>query len=326
MTGWPADRRRRVTARFLSLLGALVIFGPYVAGRPAAWAPSVHFFAEATADPLQPIGQLTIVTYNIAHGRGTGDWNWGGGSARDKRERIERIGRDLRQWNADIVVLNEVDFDSSWSGRMNQAAELARLGGFPYYVEQRNFELQIFLLHWRFGNAVLSRYPLEQVEAVELPCYARWEQMLAGSKQGLRMTIRLTGDRRCRLFAVHWEPRDEATRVASAERLIDEIQSSPDPCILAGDFNTAPQGAPGYRLTLQGTNAVDRLLASGFLRTPDDHREQPSELSFSTLDPRVTIDWILIPQNWEYLRYETLDAIHSDHRPVRATVAPSAAW
>jgi len=95
------------------------------------------------------------------------------------------------------------------------------------------------------------------------------------------------------LFAVHWEPRDEATRVASAEQLVAAIGSSSDPCILAGDFNAAPQGVAGHRRTRHGTDAIDQLLVSGLLRKPDIDREPDRHLSFPTLNPRITIDWIL---------------------------------
>jgi endonuclease/exonuclease/phosphatase family metal-dependent hydrolase len=85
---------------------------------------------------------LRIATYNIAHGRGLAESNWDGGSPADHEARLQAIAAELRAWPVDVVVLEEVDFDASWSHRVNQAEVLARAAGFPYWIEQSNYDLR----------------------------------------------------------------------------------------------------------------------------------------------------------------------------------------
>ena len=68
-----------------------------------------------------PGGCLRIGTYNIAHGRGPGPYKNSREllAKEDVLKRLTQIARLLRKERLDIAVLNEVDFDSLWSGRLN---------------------------------------------------------------------------------------------------------------------------------------------------------------------------------------------------------------
>ena len=84
--------------------------------------------------------ELRVGCYNIAHGRGgrLGTKNWEGGDRATKIDRVKQIGRMLKDAQMDIVVLNEVDFSSFWSGHFDQAKVIAQEAGYPYLAEQRN--------------------------------------------------------------------------------------------------------------------------------------------------------------------------------------------
>ena len=92
--------------------------------------------------------------------------NWQGGTLKERETRLTQIADLLRDLDADIVVLNEVDFDSSWSSSTNQARYLAKQAGYPYWAEQRNLDFRILIWKWRFGNAVLSKYPIIEAGVV----------------------------------------------------------------------------------------------------------------------------------------------------------------
>ncbi|MCP4376056.1 MAG: hypothetical protein GY794_07780, partial [bacterium] len=91
----------------------------------------------AQTDATSFTGRLRVVTYNIAHGRGTSDTNWQLDARDAQINRLREIANLLKEQKADIVVLNEVDFDSVWSGGMNQGRYIAENAGFPFLVEQR---------------------------------------------------------------------------------------------------------------------------------------------------------------------------------------------
>jgi endonuclease/exonuclease/phosphatase family metal-dependent hydrolase len=277
---------------------------------------------KTTAAPV-PAGRidrtLKLAAFNIAHGRGTNASNWS--RRAERQDRLRQIAGLLVDQQVDIAVLNEVDFDAVWTGYENQAEIIARAAGFQYVVEQRNLDVAIPFLRLRFGNAVLSRFPVESAQLVRLPAYSERERGLAGAKQGMRADIRLDDRRVIRLFPVHWEHRDGATRVRSAEVIAACVKDSPFPCFCLGDFNDCPSlfvEAP----TTNKNRAVDVLLGGGRLKTIPAARMTPDQLTFSSYAPVIAIDWILIPPDWEFASHRVLDLRLSDHRPVFAELSP----
>ena len=98
--------------------------------------------------------QFRLVTYNIHKGIG----------GTDRRYRLERIIEVLRHCHCDIVFLQEVDEGVPRSNHDCQIALLAEALGFRYHAYQRNVRLK----HGGYGNAFLSRFPLADVENIDL--------------------------------------------------------------------------------------------------------------------------------------------------------------
>ena len=71
-----------------------------------------------------PAASLRVLCWNIHHGAGT-----------DGRIAIERIAAVIRGTNPDVVAFREVDHGRTRSGRVDQAAELARLTGMAGHFE-----------------------------------------------------------------------------------------------------------------------------------------------------------------------------------------------
>lgn len=329
---------RRRWKLLLALCVAAVVIGPYAVGRFRATGRRVRVTSDNAATlpgATAPPATLKIATYNIAHGRGPIDDNWreGGGP---KRERVLQIAELLRRQNADVVVLNEVDFDATWSGGRNQAAAIARAAGFPHRVEQRNLDFRFLYGSWKFGNAVLSRFPIVEAELVEFPPLSRWESALAGHKRGVVCTLQLPNDRQVRVLAVHIETRSADVRVQCARRIAEIASESGAPLIAAGDFNSTFPGLPHFEQTAGGENAMSVLQSSGRFETPAIARRQeigreradvnaapgPDHFTWSTAEPDRVIDWILIPSGWRFEEYRVLPSDLSDHRPVVAVVRP----
>ena len=96
---------------------------------------------------------LRVLSYNIHHGRGT-----------DGVVDLERIAGVIRGSAADVVVLQEVDDRTERTGRIDQTAELGRLTGL-----HAEFGRQIDYQGGRYGQAILSRTPLEEPRVHVLP-------------------------------------------------------------------------------------------------------------------------------------------------------------
>ena len=139
---------------------------------------------------------------NIAHGRGQAGSNLDelGGP---KRKRIAMIGQLIKDHDPDFVVLNEADFYSTWSGHQNQAEAIAELAGFPYRMEQRNLDFRFLYGSFAFGNALLSKTPIEQATYIEYPGVEgrEWEKQVCGKKGGSTAMVRI-GEQKVQLLSL----------------------------------------------------------------------------------------------------------------------------
>jgi endonuclease/exonuclease/phosphatase family metal-dependent hydrolase len=234
-------------------------------------------------------------------------------------QRLDRIGQLLSRVDADIVVLNEVDFDARWSHSVNQAQYLARRAGYRHWAAQRNYDLRVLFWKWRFGNAVLSKYPITRARVIDFPPYAVWEAWLAGKKKGVVCDVQV-GDDRLRIIGAHLSPRSEFVRVESALMLTEIAAGSSVPVILAGDLNSTPPGFPSAVSDPTGRNALLELTESGQFLASWEKSPGPQYYTFPANRPRSTIDWILIPPDWNFLGYQVRSSRLSDHRLVYADV------
>jgi endonuclease/exonuclease/phosphatase family metal-dependent hydrolase len=300
----------------LVLVGVCLCWFVVNRGTSSWTAVKVRSVAGDSAAATTFAGRLRIATYNIAHGRGTAPSNWQRGEMDALRTRLARIADHLRAEDLDIVVLNEVDFDSAWTGHMDQARYIAERAGFVYLAEQRNYDMAFPLVSLRWGNAVLSRHPISDARRIRLPGFSAFETALAGCKNGMLCTITLGQGRRIVLLGVHLEHRAEATRLQAAERMEEVRRACTDPVIVAGDLNSTRVGFPRATYAGDRQTALSYLLDSGAYRTLPTDDPRPEELTFSVTQPSSVIDWILVPADWTIVSKSVEDWALSDHRPV----------
>ena len=181
-------KRKRIWRLFALIVVVLVLL-PYAFSRLVSPWRRITVFSSDSVQTASVPTQFRVACYNIAHGRGLAKSNFNGESAERRLQRLDEIADLLVDIDADIVVLNEVDFESSWSQSVNQAEYLASKAGYPFRVEQRNYDLRVLSWKWRFGNAVLSRFPVQNVRLLDLPDHATWEAVVAGKKCGLQAEV-----------------------------------------------------------------------------------------------------------------------------------------
>lgn len=307
-------RRFRWVWRTLLFVVVFVV-GWYVLGRATDGSRRVrvveHATAQATSPPVLAEGEsLTVAAYNIAHARGLADSNWAG----ERDARLTDIAELIGSWDADVVVLNEVDLDATWSGRTNQARVLAERAGYAYRAEQCNYDLWLPGFRIRFGNAVLSRFPIVNAQPVDYPAVSGWESAAFGRKRGLVCTLDLGTGRRVRIVAVHWDTRNDTVRAGSAEAIAKLANDAGPPLIAAGDFNSS-------LLDDAASSAeVARLTEPGTLAWADDTPADPAPASFPSASPTRLIDYILAQPPLRVTGFRVVDSQLSDHRPVVAEV------
>ncbi len=98
--------------------------------------------------------RLRLVTYNIHKGIG----------GVDRRYRPERIIDTVRHCEPDLVFLQEVAEGSPRSRHHRQVDLLGDAWDMPHRVFQPN----VWLKEGRYGNAILSRYPLSDIQDLDL--------------------------------------------------------------------------------------------------------------------------------------------------------------
>ncbi len=297
------------------ILGFIAVeLGYYVLGR--AISPLTAVRVRENPAQVQTIGRfngrLKIITYNICHG-------WGGDAKKFNREqkmiiaRLDAVAAMLSEEKPDIAVLEEVDFDSLLTGRLNEARYIAEKAGYPYWVEQRNVDAHTFFaFSERSGNVLLSRYPIRKADLVSFPGHRKWETIMGGKSMAVLCDIELANGRKIRLLATHLASFSEEVRVKSAGIIEERRKSSELPFLVVGDLNSAPLGIPNHNV-FNGENAMDILLAGGGYITLPLKDSRTSDFTISVGRPSAIVDWILLPPEWRILSRRVLPLTASDH-------------
>lgn len=266
-------------------------------------------------------GVIRVGTYNIAHGRGgaLGTRNWTGSNRKQVTAHLRKTGDFIRGQQLDLIILNEVDISAAWSRHVNQARVIAETASFPYVAEQRNIDTAAPFSRFRFGNAVLRKYPITHADMVEFPPLSRLEKRLAGNHDGLLTSVDMPSGS-LQALAVHSEVRDESTRVGYSDQVSSIAKEFGIPFLVLGDFNSTPSGYSGHQSDAEGRNANDHLLRLGHFPAGQAPPPDFGYLTFPSAGPDRAIDWILATGDCELRNPRVISADLSDHLMVVADV------
>lgn len=269
---------------------------------------------------------LRVATFNVRAAIGPGPFpdRWW---RRCDPDRLARIGRIIRDLEADVVALQEVAVLELDGGVVDQAADLARLTGMAHrYGATRTWvadEPGGPAGGGRFGNALLARAPLDDPLVVPLP-RAHDEELIEPANAGHRWAgvtwaeaPATTREPRCAVLATVNGVRvatAHLSHVGSGERLLQaQALAATDAQIVLGDLNSSldrPEMAPFAHWT-------DAFAAAG-VPLGDERRR--------STDDGMPIDQVLVRDPaWQVraCRVVTETGDTSDHYPVLADlVAP----
>ncbi len=174
-----------------------------------ASVPEVSSGSESAA-PKSVSTDLALATLNIQHGAAG----------------LEKIAEAIRAVSPDIIGLQEVDVDCGRSGNTDEPAELARMAGYPYYA----FAKAIALGSGEYGNALLSRYPIEYFEVIPLESGNGEERSLGHAVvfvEGLKLDV----------FVTHLSFENRSVRIEQM-KTIAEILKGCEYYVLLADLNS----------------------------------------------------------------------------------------
>lgn len=255
---------------------------------------TVHETPVRPASP--PPGTLRVATYNIRAGLGG----------------LPGIIEDLRRLSADVIAIQEAEKGIYGSREIDQARTLADSLRMEYaYAPSFSLEGR------EHGIAILSRFPLSEIERVALPQGSgRWPRValttrVAFPEAATRVVcVHLT--RPVRVPFSH--TRD---RLAQLKAVFDAIENDSLPCIVAGDFNSTPLSPERW--------LISRHLADSWTPWRDGWATTFPLSSIGLPLGSVKIDAIYHERTWRSIGTWVAPPGASDHRPVVTDLAPRAA-
>ncbi|MGA0559028.1 endonuclease/exonuclease/phosphatase family protein [Larkinella sp. VNQ87] len=236
------------------------------------------FFRETTAQST-----LTVLTYNIHHGTNEKEHNT-----------IVQIGRLIREYNPDLIALQEVDSVTTRSRKADHLSQLARLTSMhPLFAKSIDFQ------GGKYGIAVLSKYPIIASQRMELPNPDKTEQRVLQCAY-----VELPNEKTIRFCNSHLDHQSPLNRSLQLAFINTVLENSIQPVVWCGDLNTDPDDPEIEKLMGRWVDAGKDS------RTP------------TLVGSGARIDYILTLKQSELqlVRYRVLNVPkYSDHLPVLAT-------
>lgn len=191
--------------------------------------------------------RFKVLTYNIHQCVGT-----------DRRRDVERVAEVIRHHAPDVVCLQEVVWHLGESRENSQPRRLANLVGLPYMAAglYRN------LKEGAWGNVTLSRFPLHDVETVDLSVRIRGNRR---TRAALYTCLHVE-HRRVHLFNLHFGLAgfERSLQMATVLERADEVAPEGAPVVLFGDTNDwrnrlvrGPLAIAGYQSPTCAARAPD---------------------------------------------------------------------
>lgn len=229
----------------------------------------ILLFLSLPRTAAQTDGRLVLVTYNIHHAEGV-----------DGILSLDRIAEDIR--HGDIVGLQEVDNRFGERSRFAHQAELLAQMLNMYFVFAPNLDLdgsikegdKIRNVRRQYGNALLSRFPIEYARNYLLPKIAY--ENVASEQRGLLETQVDIAGKKLRVYVTHLCSTSSGQRLLQVEAIKDLILQArsrglpqgggrpADTFVLMGDFNFRPDAEEYRRLAGEFRGGRQLLRSNGF--------------------------------------------------------------
>lgn len=291
--------------------------------------------------------KITVLTFNMGYGnlgKEADSFLDGGKDVRsgDKEtvlENLEGIKNLIKEKDADILLIQEVDEDSKRSYGINQVKILGETAGGEYslghnYVcDYVPFPIPT-IGKVRSGVMTVSDFETEKAERISLPCPFSWPVSAANLKRCLLVTYYdIEGtDKKLAVINLHLEAYDDGEGKIAQTKMLWEILKSEyakgNYVIAGGDFNQTFPGSlekypiknpelwtpgileesalpDGWQYVYDDSNPTCRLLNEPY--NPESENTQ-----------YYIIDGFIISPNVELLSVETINMEfeYSDHNPV----------
>ena len=288
--------------------------------------------SKASQEKSTSMRTVTLMTYNIHIAVPDGQRFY---RYIPTKEDLKNIAQVIQQVNPDIIALQEVDnlFGSPTSSRtayMNLAKELAGLTGMNYafgstidadpivrgsnsgYIEWGNDKesKNNGNPHGEYGNAILSRYPINQVRNFDLPNQT-------GNENRACLDARIkVGKQLFSVYATHLQHNSDIDRRDQIREIINIMKKDKTNSIkiLLGDLNNDPEKDKRDGKYQAEFDVVRPILSAGYIDSAAV-LGKPA-LTFSARNLFERIDYIFVPKEVHVVKSFTIPSTASDHIPL----------
>jgi endonuclease/exonuclease/phosphatase family metal-dependent hydrolase len=216
----------------------------------------------------------------------------------------ERIARVIGQAGANIICLQELDVFRKRSGNLDQAHQIAE-----YLEMQFQFHPAWHVGEERFGNAVLTRFPMKVVRADGL----HHHKADRTRRSALWVEISINDHTNLQVINTHLSiyPKERVFQAKQLMELWVQPASERGPVILCGDFNAVPNSktCKSFRGSLSDVESFDK---------------NPTVSTYFSPFPVARLDHVFVSDSLSVKRVHVhrtrLASIASDHLPLSAEI------
>ena len=231
--------------------------------------------------------EMKVMSYNIQHGVGL-----------DNQLSLERIATVIKESEAEIIALQEVD--RYYGERSNFEDQAQRLGELLHFHYRYGANLQFapaagHTEKQEYGTAILSKHPIIEAENSLLTSLGEEQRGV------LRAKIDVNGVW-LHIFNTHLGL-DTSGRIAQVQELIAITSAYQGPKVLVGDFNTNA-ASEELQLLVNQTDFVDNFQHVDHIPT------------YIGEEPQERIDYIFTSSDITFCNQQVLDCEGSDHLPI----------
>ncbi len=250
--------------------------------------PFLLLAACASSSQVTP---LRVMVYNIHAGKDAAGV-----------DNLERVASLIKSNDADLVLLQEVDRNTTRSGMVDQVAVLERLTGF-HGVMGKSLDYQ----GGDYGIATFSRWPITRQETVHLPVEPPQERAGGSHEPRVALVVETKAPRGViTVVNTHLDASgDDRYRLQEVREVAALVAKEKTPRLLAGgDFNSTPD-SPVHEQMI-ATTMRDSWLECG----------SGNALTYPANAPVKRIDYLYLGDSFHCATATVLDTTASDHRPV----------
>lgn len=272
--------------------------------RAAIGAESINDNCQADVPVKQIIASetLDVLTLNIGHGRGR-SMNQLFVTRAGHERNLGGVAVLLKRSGAHVIALQEADAPSLWSGRFDHVDFLADATGYDCFVHGHHADTWLFT----FGAALMSQFPIS--DAGSHAFRPSWPTTTKGFVHGTvywKAGNEAIPPRPVTLVSVHLDFSRRKVRDAQIAEMVEALTGLSTPVIILGDFNA----------DWSKDDSAVREVASKF----ELRAYTPDAGNLGTYGNIKRLDWILISEELEFISYEVVPGLVSDHLALLARI------